>query len=220
MNASSSHIAVAAHPSLLTDAFHSTWRSGLGEVASPDWLTALLEPDAAAPVASSDALRTAVRDMLRHGGYKPTGRGKPASEYLLRTAQERGLASINCAVDLCNVVSLHSGFPISVIDTALAGLPLVIRIADAGSDYVFNPAGQTIDVSGLVCLHDAAGACANAVKDAQRTKTSGATMQTLSILWGVRGFEAELAATARWYRELVERAGGVVSPATTTPLPA
>ena len=218
MSASKTNIATDRHPTLLTEACHSIWPQGLGEMVSPDWLTRLLRLDAAAPVASSDALRTAVRDMLRHGGYKPTGRGKPASEYLLRTAQERGLASINCAVDVCNVVSLHSGFPISVIDDVLAAPPLTIRTAIPGSEYVFNPAGQTIDVGGLVCLHDAEGPCANAVKDAQRTKTSGATMQTMSIIWGVRGFEEELTATARWYRELVERAGGIVSPIATTPV--
>ena len=220
MNTGNTTIAIATHPTLLIEAFHSTWPQSLGEVPSPDWLTALLATDAAAPVSSSDALRTAVRDMLRHGGYKPTGRGKPASEYLLRTAQERGLASINCAVDICNVASLHSGFPISVIDTASAAPPLDIRVAAPGSDYVFNPAGQTIDVSGLVCLHDAEGACANAVKDAQRTKTSSATRQTLSVIWGVRGFEAELAQTAQWYRELSERAGAVVSGVATTTLSA
>ncbi len=29
-----------------------------------------------------------MRKLLRHGGYKPTGRGKPASEYLVRAAGE------------------------------------------------------------------------------------------------------------------------------------
>ena len=46
--------------------------------------SALLALDAEAPVTRSEELRAAVRDMLRQGGYKPTGRGKPASEYLVR----------------------------------------------------------------------------------------------------------------------------------------
>ena len=29
-----------------------------------------------------------MRELLRYGGYKPTGRGKPASEYLVRAAGE------------------------------------------------------------------------------------------------------------------------------------
>ena len=38
----------------------------------------------------------------------------------------------------------------------------------------------------LLVLCDAEGPCANAVKDAQRTKTHDGTSQTLSILWGCK----------------------------------
>ena len=65
---------------------------------------------------AAEARRKAGRDVLRNGKYKPTGRGKPAAEYLVRAAGEGKLGSINLAVDLCNVVSLHSGLPISVVD--------------------------------------------------------------------------------------------------------
>ena len=64
--------------------------------------------DADAPLSPDDDTRKIVRDVFRHGGYKPTGRGKPASEYLVRAAGEGKLSTINAAVDLCNVVSLHS----------------------------------------------------------------------------------------------------------------
>ena len=36
----------------------------------------------------TDKRRRAARDMLRNGQYKPTGRGKPANEYLLRLARQ------------------------------------------------------------------------------------------------------------------------------------
>jgi DNA/RNA-binding domain of Phe-tRNA-synthetase-like protein len=97
-------------------------------------------------------VRVAVRDLLRHGGYSPTGRGKPASEYLVRAASEGALRSINLAVDACNAVSLHSGFPISVVDLARAREPFRIGIAPPGASYVFNASGQTIDLAGLLCL--------------------------------------------------------------------
>src|SRR4051812_13679393 len=103
------------HPLAHLAAFTTTFPRPLGELPSPTWLTDLLRPGAAAPVSSSDELRGHVRDLLRHGGYKPTGRGKPASEYLLKAAAE-GMTSINAAVDACNVASLHSGIPISVVD--------------------------------------------------------------------------------------------------------
>jgi DNA/RNA-binding domain of Phe-tRNA-synthetase-like protein len=199
-------LTVAPHPLLKTIAFETELNRPLGEIATPDWLVQLLSLDAPAPVRRTEELRTAVRDMLRHGGYKPTGRGKPASEYLLRTAQEAGIRPINLAVDACNIVSLHSGFPISVIDLDLAAPPFGIDVAEAGTTYVFNASGQEIDVKGLVCLHDAGGPCANAVKDSQRTKTRSETLRTLSVIWGCVGFEQQLAAAYEWYAELLARA--------------
>ena len=191
-------------------AFVTEWPGPLGQSPPPPWLTDLLRADAAAPVRRSEELRTAVRDMLRHGGYKPTGRGKPASEYLVRTAEEAGIRSINTAVDACNVVSLHSGFPITVVDLDLAQPPLHIGVASPGTAYVFNAAGQEIDVGGLVCLHDAHGPCGNAVKDSHRTKTRAETMRTLSILWGCAGFDEQLERARAWYMELLTRAGATV----------
>ncbi len=180
----------------------------LSELASPESLRALLTLDADAPLAREEAVRTAVRDLLRHGGYKPTGRGKPASEYLVRAAGEGKLASINAAVDACNAVSLASGLPISVVDLGKAREPFRVGIAEKGTRYVFNASGQEIDVSGLLCLFDAEGPCANAVKDCQRTKTDGETGGTLSVVWGCVGFEERLEEAVRWYRELVEGVGG------------
>src|SRR4051812_43526603 len=101
----------------------------MGEIPSPAWLVELLALDAPAPFKPDDALRAAIRDLLRHGGYKPTGRGKPASEYLIRAATDGALASINLAVDACNVTSLHSGLPISVVDFDRAQPPFHIGIA-------------------------------------------------------------------------------------------
>ena len=86
------------------------------ELGSPDWLVELLSLESDAPVERDEACRSAVRNLLRGFGYKPTGRGKPASEYLVRAAEEDKLTSINLPVDICNVVSLHSGLPISVVE--------------------------------------------------------------------------------------------------------
>jgi DNA/RNA-binding domain of Phe-tRNA-synthetase-like protein len=200
-------IIIDKHPLLRAAAFTTMLDAPLGMQTSPSWLTDLLRLDAHVPVQSDDALRSAIRDLLRHGGYKPTGRGKPASEYLIRAATEGGLSSINLVVDACNVVSLHSGFPISVVDLTRALAPFRIALPAPGSKYVFNASGQEIDVSGLLSLFDAQGPCANAVKDAQRTKTNAETTSTLSVLWGCVGYEGRLKAAVSWYRELLNRAG-------------
>lgn len=199
-----------SHPLLDALAFTASFPQPLGSMPSPEWLVALLKPDAQAPLASDDTVRGAVRDVLRHGGYKPTGRGKPASEYLVRAAGDGSLSSINAAVDACNAVSLHSGLPISVVDLERAKAPFRIGIAPEGAQYVFNASGQTIDLAGLLCLFDAEGPCANAVKDAQRTKTNADTRRTLTVLWGAKALGDRTARAFAWYRELLERLGATV----------
>ena len=196
-------LSVDPHPLLDLRAFVTTLPRPLGEMASPPELLALLAPDAEAPLTSNDAVRESVRVLLRYGGFKPTGRSKPASEYLLKAVREGGLASINVAVDVCNVVSLHSGLPISVVDLDRAREPFRVGVAPSGSSYVFNASGQTIDLGGLLCLFDADGPCANAVKDAQRTKTHDGTRRTLSLIWGTADLPGRATATEQWYRTLL-----------------
>ncbi len=200
-------LTVDPHPLLDLRAFATVFPRPLGEMPSPPGLLALLSVDAPAPLRSDDTVRETVRQLLRHGGFKPTGRSKPASEYLIRAVGEGRLGSINAAVDACNVVSLHSGLPISVVDLDRARGPFRVGVAPPGSNYVFNPSGQAIDVGGLLCLFDAEGPCANAVKDAQRTKTSEQTRRTLSLVWGSVDLPGRAAQTAGWYRTLLEELG-------------
>ncbi len=195
------------HPLLDLRAFITTFPRPLGEMPSPPELRALLALDAAAPLSSDDHVRESVRALLRQGGFKPTGRSKPASEYLLKAVRENQLTSINLAVDACNVVSLHSGLPISVVDLDRTREPLRVGLAPAGASYVFNASGQSIDLGGLLCLFDAEGACANAVKDAQRTKTTADTRCTLSLLWGTTALPGRAAQAEGWYRALLEQHG-------------
>jgi DNA/RNA-binding domain of Phe-tRNA-synthetase-like protein len=197
------------HPLLEVRAFTTTFPRPLGELPTPPEILALLALPADAPLQSDDAVREAVRVLLRHGGFKPSGRSKPASEYLIRAVGDGALTSINAAVDVCNIVSLHSGLPISVVDLAEAKPPFKIAIAPAGATYVFNASGQTIDLAGLLCLFDADGPCANAVKDAQRTKTDSQTIETLTVIWGAKALPDRAAKAETWYRQLLEQIGAV-----------
>jgi DNA/RNA-binding domain of Phe-tRNA-synthetase-like protein len=199
---------VDPHPLLDLRAFVTQFPRPLSEMPTSDHLLGLLQLGAPAPLQSDDSVRERVRALLRQGGFRPTGRSKPASEYLIKAANEGNLTSINLAVDACNAVSLHSGLPISVVDLALLREPLRVAVAPQGASYVFNAGGQSIDLAGLICLNDAEGPCANAVKDAQRTKTSGETTRTLSLVWGTIALPGRAAETENWYRELLESHGG------------
>ena len=200
-------LTVEPHPDLDLRALITDFPDTLGGLATSAELVQWLALDVPVPLQSSDEIRAVVRDLLRAGGFKPPGRSKPAPEYLLRVARDAQLLPINVAVDIGNEVSLHRGLPISVVDLAVAQPPLHVAVAPPGSSYEFNPSGQTIDVGGLLCLCDASGPCASAVKDSQRTKTSMATRRTLSLIWGAAKLPQQTVAADAWYHELLQSPG-------------
>jgi len=138
----------------------------------------------------TDPVKTAVRDLLRVGGYKPAGRGKPASEYLAQSAERGEFPRISHIVDALNLASLESRMPISLLDAdrAMEGTDaLVIRFGRAGESYVFNSTGQEIDIEGLVSVARQNGpALGNPVKDSMMAKTMDATTHIIAFIWGTR----------------------------------
>ena len=203
-------IEINEHPLLDAIAFVSRFPQTLQELPSPGSLRDFFQLEANAPLERSAESKKAVRDLLRWGGYKPSGRNKPASEYLI-TAVEKGWlnpeAGINIAVDIVNAVSLHSALPISVLDADLLESPLRISVCEEKIDYIFNPSGQTLSLSGLLCLFDSEGPCGSPVKDSQRTKTHEETRRTLTIIWGTKDLPHRSAATLDWYLKLLEPTG-------------
>lgn len=133
-------------------------------------------------------LRSAVRDLLRGQGYRPTGRGKPASEYLARAVDRDAFPRINGLVDAANLTSLESGLPISLLDLDRAredGAALVLRCGRPGETFVFNTAGHHIDVGGLLLVARRDGeALGNPVKDSMRTKIGAETRNVLAVVYG------------------------------------
>ena len=205
-------LTVDTHPLLDLRAFETLFPRPLAEMHSSSELLGLLSLSANAPFQTDETIREAVRSMLRHGGFKPAGRSKPASEYLIKAVNDGKLPPINVAVDACNVVSLHSGLPISVVDLDRVRPPLRVGLAQGGASYVFNATGQSIDLAGLLCLFDAEGPCGNAVKDAQRTKTSPETRRTLSLIWGSTALPGRAGQVEAWYRSLLEKEGTTTKP--------
>ena len=132
-------------------------------------------------------VRQRVRKMLRHGKYKPAGRSKPASEFLLRAALSESFPLINEPVDVNNAVSLESGFPGSIFDADISGRHLLIRRGLPNEQYVFNPSGQTIDLQDLLLVSRKTETgwepCGNPVKDAMITKISADTVNVVAVLY-------------------------------------
>lgn len=197
---------------------HETLRLGLvyagnvGVAPSPpallDELSQIESALRADPARFSETTRTAIRDVLRRGGYKPTGRGKPASEFLLGQALGEGVARINGLVDLNNLVSLRHAHPISVFDATLLGPDTAVRFGRAGESYVFNASGQSMDIAGLpvVCRGPEREAVGNAVKDSMLCKVHAETRHVLFVVYGSRSLpEAQLDACVADLSSLVQR---------------
>jgi DNA/RNA-binding domain of Phe-tRNA-synthetase-like protein len=189
-------VSIAPHPLLDLGAFVTHFAQPLGELAP-------FSTGVTPPFSSDDAVRAEIRQLLRHGGFKPSGRSKPASEYLVAAHDEGRFPTINAAVDACNVASLWSGLPISLVDLDRVVGDLSVKICPAGTTYVFNPSGQVIDTSGLLAVFDAEGPTGTPVKDAQRTKTHEGTRTALSVVWGSKQLPGRTARATAWYRELV-----------------
>ncbi len=204
-------LVVEPHPLLDLRAFVTRWPTPLGDLPSPDWLRAMANLDATVPFSPfDDDIKKAVRDLLRHGGFKPAGRSKPCSEYIRAATGKGYFPFINAAVDATNLAALHGCLPVSTVDPDLLEPPLRVGIAASRERYVFNPSGQEMDLSGLLCLHDAAGPCANSVKDSMRAKTVDDTRHTLTVIWGTTALPGRAQALLDWHVDLNRRMGGEV----------
>ena len=200
-------IAVDPHPLLDLRTLRARFPQALSTLAGPDPYVAL---QGALPP-WGDAEKELVRALLRVGGFKPSGRSKPCSEYMRAAAERDELPRVNAGVDLVNAAVLVGGLPISIVDAAkLQGEPRV-GVAEAGASYIFNRGGQEISLGGLLCLFDGEGPCANAVKDAQPTKTDEHTTDTLILIWGTRSWPGRAEAVADVLRGALTGLGATVS---------
>ena len=133
-------------------------------------------------------IKAAVRDLLRGHGYKPTGRGKPASEFLARAAADGAFPRISNVVDINNLVSLESCLPISVFDLDRArgsAAGLEVRRGHPGESFVFNTSGQAIEIAGLPGVARVGGeAIGNPVKDSMLAKVGEDTERVLAVIYG------------------------------------
>lgn len=131
-----------------------------------------------------DEVKSSIRALLRHGGHKPSGRGRPASESLAKAVSDGRFPTIHPVVDYFNLLSLNSGFPISVLDAGKLRGETGFRVGLEGESYIFNPSGQELSVKGLLLLFDEDGPTGSPVKDAQRTKVDEETQEFFVVVWG------------------------------------
>lgn len=179
---------------------------GRGTEVVPELLREeILAAAAAWPPDILEKKKRAVRDMLRNGRYKPAGRAKPSSEYLLSAALEGDFPRVNPFVDAVNLASLKHQLPMSIfdLDKALGGLAgletraLLCRLGRPGESYVFNAGGQTIDLEDLVCVcgypegSEEARPIVNPVRDSMATKLFEGGRSAAIIIYAPASVESD-----------------------------
>lgn len=152
-----------------------------------------------------------VRDLFRHGKYKPTGRGKPASEYLIKAAREDRFPRINNLVDINNLISLQTLLPISLVDLARAETSqFTLRHGHPEESYIFNATGQSIGLQDLIVVARMPEdeACANAIKDSMATKLGTEATAVMAVLYAPETMAAEVQAATARFADLLTTWGG------------
>jgi DNA/RNA-binding domain of Phe-tRNA-synthetase-like protein len=170
-----------------------------------------------------DMRKKAVRDMLRNGNYKPAGRAKPSSEYLLQAAIDDDFPMVNFFVDAVNLASLKYLYPMSIFDGDKAGPRFLARLGAPNEEYIFNTSGQIIDLEDLLCICALAlpgehqgkieGSAAsprdfsdfksrgvpiaNPVRDSMPTKLFEGAHNAIVVIYAPRNDESDLEAAAR-----------------------
>lgn len=147
------------------------------------------------------------RALYRALGKDPN-RYRVASEALCRRViRGLGLYRIDTLVDLINLVSMKSGYPISGLDAdKLVGDTLTMGVGEEGEEY--NGIGRgLLNISGMPVYRDKIGGVATPTSDEERTKI---TLDTRTLQMNINGFgeEMPMEETVAWSVELLRKYAG------------
>ena len=131
----------------------------------------------------------ATRRVYKHFGKDPN-RYRVASEALCRRLiRGLGIYRLTTLVDLINLVSIRSGYPISALDAdKLEGDSLSLGIGEEGEHYEGIGRGQ-LNIAGMPVYRDAKGGVATPTSDEERTKI---TELTTRVQININGYAEEM----------------------------
>jgi DNA/RNA-binding domain of Phe-tRNA-synthetase-like protein len=141
------------------------------------------------------------RIVATRAGYKALGkdpaRYRGSAEALLRRILSgKGFPQINNVVDIINLISVESRFPIGLYDLAHVQGDIVFRAGRAGETYK-GIGKYDLNLEGLPVFSDQAGPHGSPTSDSERTMVTSATRQVAAILISFGGAEGLQAAAER-----------------------
>ena len=146
----------------------------------------------------------ATRKLYKALGKDP-GRYRVASEALCRRiVRGLGLYRLTTLIDIVNLVSIKSGYPISGLDASkIVGDTLSMGVGETDEPYCGIGRGP-LNIEGLPVYRDSQGGIATPTSDEERTKF---TTETTKVQININAFAPEMALdeTLLWTASLLEK---------------
>ncbi len=148
-----------------------------------------------------------VRRLFKSAGIDPS-RYRPSGEALVRRILKgQGLYHINCIVDINNICSIESLFPLGAYDREHIIGDVNIRLG--ASDEVYRGIGKEINIAGKLVSADSEGAFGSPIADSDRTKISEDTREVLVLLYAPESTDdSEIRDTLNRFAELATEHAG------------
>ena len=129
-----------------------------------------------------------VRRLFKSVGIDPS-RYRPSGESLVRRVlKNQALNHINSIVDINNICSMESLFPLGVYDRAQIIGNVSIRLGTG--DDVYHGIERSINIDGKLVSADDKGAFGSPIADSDRTRVTEATRDALVLLYAPESTDA------------------------------
>lgn len=150
---------------------------------------------------AEDPVVAGVRSLFKSVSIDPS-RYRPSGEALARRIMKgQELHHINCIVDINNICSMETLFPLGAYDRNRVNGNVVIR--RGREDEIYQGIGRQINVSGKLVSADSEGAFGSPIADSDRTKITSQTEDILVLLY------APLSTADSRVRSTLERFAGL-----------
>jgi DNA/RNA-binding domain of Phe-tRNA-synthetase-like protein len=132
-------------------------------------------------LAEAEPVRAA-RALFRGWGMDPS-KYRPASEALLRrVVLGKGLYRVSNVVDVCNLTSLETGWPLGCYDRSRIAEPSVLRHGKPGESYE-GIGKKSWDLEGRPVLADPAGPFGSPISDSTRSMITDAAQNVVVVIY-------------------------------------
>lgn len=130
---------------------------------------------------AEDPVIAGIRQLFKSVGIDPSRYRSSGEALVRRISKGQGLYYINCIVDINNICSIESLFPLGAYDRDCVRGDIEIRLGR--SDETYRGIGKTINIDGKLVSADDEGAFGSPIADSERTKIREHSREALILLY-------------------------------------